>query len=139
LPSNAPPDFRRHSFPLTATLCVCGNGGSAAIANRLLCHFARGIRTGTVHPPEVVSLSAHVELITAIGNDLDLANIFARQLRASARAAMPAPRSIRMWFMSPATVAAPHPSEGLTASPRALMGTRNTSATERYRRGPHCF
>ena len=67
------------------TLYVCGNGGSAAIANHLLCDFSKGMQTDTVLKPRVVSLSAHVELITAIGNDIDFAEIFAYQVRTAAR------------------------------------------------------
>jgi phosphoheptose isomerase len=68
------------------TLFVCGNGGSAAIANHLLCDFSKGMQTDTTLRPKVVSLSAHVELITAIGNDIDFAEIFAYQVRTAARA-----------------------------------------------------
>jgi phosphoheptose isomerase len=67
------------------TLYVCGNGGSAAIANHLLCDFSKGMQTDTGLRPKVVSLSAHVELITAIGNDIDFAEIFAYQVRTAAR------------------------------------------------------
>jgi D-sedoheptulose 7-phosphate isomerase len=77
--------FLTRLFSADRTLYVCGNGGSAAIANHLLCDFAKGIQTGTVLRPKVVSLSSHVELITAIGNDLDFADIFAFQLRTAAR------------------------------------------------------
>lgn len=68
-----------------ATLYVCGNGGSAAISNHLLCDFAKGIQTDTPLKPRVVSLSSHLETITAIGNDLEFAEIFAYQLRTFAR------------------------------------------------------
>ena len=68
------------------TLYVCGNGGSAAIANHLLCDFSKGIQTDTALRPKVVSMSASVELITAIGNDIDFAEIFAYQVRTAARA-----------------------------------------------------
>jgi len=63
----------------------CGNGGSAAIANHLCCDFAKGIRTGTTLLPRVVSLSATIELITAIANDIDFADIFLHQLQSVAR------------------------------------------------------
>ena len=66
------------------TLYVCGNGGSAAIANHLLCDFAKGIQTDTPIRPRVVSLSSHLELITAIGNDIEFAEIFAYQVRSFA-------------------------------------------------------
>jgi len=72
-------------FDGDGTLFVCGNGGSAAISNHLLCDFAKGIQTDTVLRPKVVSLSSHVELITAIGNDFEFAEIFSYQLRTAAR------------------------------------------------------
>jgi phosphoheptose isomerase len=62
----------------------CGNGGSAAIANHLLCDHVKGIRTGTDLTPRVVSLSASVELLTAISNDIAFADVFAYQLQAQA-------------------------------------------------------
>ncbi len=72
-------------FQADRTLYVCGNGGSAAISNHLLCDFAKGIQTDTPLRPRVVSLSSHVELITAIGNDFEFAEIFRYQLRTAAR------------------------------------------------------
>jgi phosphoheptose isomerase len=64
---------------------ACGNGGSAAIANHLLCDFHKGMQTGTGRKPRVVSLSSHLELITAIGNDIGYADVFVYQLRTMAR------------------------------------------------------
>jgi len=64
---------------------ACGNGGSAAIANHLTNDCSKGIATDTTLRPRVVSLSATLELITAIANDIDYAEIFAFQLRNSAR------------------------------------------------------
>ena len=63
----------------------CGNGGSAAIANHLTCDCSKGIATDTGLRPRVVSLSATVELVTAIANDVEYAEIFAYQLRNAAR------------------------------------------------------
>src|SRR5271169_193953 len=64
---------------------ACGNGGSAAICNHLLCDFQKGIQTDTTAKPRVVSLSSHLELITAIGNDIGYEDIFVYQLRTMAR------------------------------------------------------
>ncbi len=64
---------------------ACGNGGSAAIANHLLCDFQKGIQTGTTRKPRVVSLSSHLELITAIANDISYDDVFVYQLRTMAR------------------------------------------------------
>lgn len=60
---------------------VCGNGGSAAISNHLFCDFVKGIQTDTDRRPRVSSLSAQMEMITAIGNDLSFDDIFVYQLR----------------------------------------------------------
>lgn len=60
---------------------ACGNGGSAAISGHLLCDFLKGIQTDTALCPKVVSLASHLELITAIANDIDYAEVFAYQLR----------------------------------------------------------
>ncbi|KPF85183.1 phosphoheptose isomerase [alpha proteobacterium AAP38] len=59
---------------------ACGNGGSAAICNHLHCDFAKGIRTSTNLRPRIHSLSAHLEMITAIGNDFSYDDIYAFQL-----------------------------------------------------------
>jgi phosphoheptose isomerase len=58
----------------------CGNGGSAAIANHLVCDCLKGARTDSTIAPEVVSLSATVELITAIANDIGVEEMFAYQV-----------------------------------------------------------
>jgi phosphoheptose isomerase len=63
----------------------CGNGGSAAIANHLQCDHSKGVRTATHLLPRVVSLSANVELLTAIANDLSYEDVFVYQLQSSSR------------------------------------------------------
>jgi D-sedoheptulose 7-phosphate isomerase len=64
---------------------ACGNGGSAAIANHLVNDCSKGIATNTTLRARVVSLSNTIELITAIANDIEYAEIFAHQLRSAAR------------------------------------------------------
>lgn len=64
----------------------CGNGGSAAIANHLVCDHSKGVHADTGLRPRVQSLSANVEIITAIANDIGYEDSFAHQLRLSARA-----------------------------------------------------
>ena len=51
---------------------VCGNGGSASVANHFLCDFNKGIKLSSKKKltPKIISLSNSVELITAIGNDI---------------------------------------------------------------------
>lgn len=67
------------------TIFVCGNGGSAAIANHLTCDCLKGIRTNTQLKPNVVSLSSNVPLITAIANDINYESIFSYQLESMMR------------------------------------------------------
>jgi len=65
---------------------ACGNGGSAAIANHLHCDFTKGVATDTPYRPRIISLSANIETITAIGNDISYADVFAYQLKQAGRA-----------------------------------------------------
>jgi D-sedoheptulose 7-phosphate isomerase len=62
-----------------------GNGGSAAIANHLACDHSKGIRADTDLRPRIQSLSANVELITAVSNDISYDEVFAFQLSTFAR------------------------------------------------------
>jgi len=62
------------------TVFACGNGGSAAIANHLTCDCLKGAQTGTLLKPKVHSLSANIEVITAIANDFAYEQIFSYQL-----------------------------------------------------------
>jgi D-sedoheptulose 7-phosphate isomerase len=62
----------------------CGNGGSAAIANHLVCDCMKGARTNSTLKPKVNSLSATIELITAIVNDIGSDQMFSYQLESMA-------------------------------------------------------
>jgi phosphoheptose isomerase len=64
-----------------ARMFSCGNGGSASIANHMQCDHVKGVRTATDLSPQVLSLSANVELLTAIANDTGYENIFVYQLQ----------------------------------------------------------
>jgi phosphoheptose isomerase len=68
-----------------ARMFSCGNGGSAAIANHMQCDHLKGIRTGTDLAPQVLSLSANVEVLTAIANDIGYHDVFVYQLQSQAR------------------------------------------------------
>lgn len=67
------------------TIWACGNGGSAAIANHLVCDHIKGVSTDTPVKPRIQSLSANVEMLTAIANDISYADVFAYPLRLMAR------------------------------------------------------
>ena len=62
-----------------------GNGGSAAIANHLLCAYVKGIQTDTTFRPRVISMSANLELMLAIANDICFEDIFLYQVRTMGR------------------------------------------------------
>ena len=61
---------------------VCGNGGSASIANHFLCDFNKGIKLSSRNKlkPKIVSLSNNIESILAIANDISFNKIFSFQL-----------------------------------------------------------
>jgi D-sedoheptulose 7-phosphate isomerase len=62
-------------------LLACGNGGSASDASHLTTEFvSRFDRERRPYP--AISLSAHGGDLTAIGNDYDFRDIFARQVQA---------------------------------------------------------
>lgn len=67
-----------------AWVFCCGNGGSAAIANQLQSDHVRNIRIGTHLTPRVMSLSASIELVTTIANDIAYENVFSYQLQSLA-------------------------------------------------------
>ena len=66
------------------TVYACGNGGSAAISNHLVCDHCKSVQTDTDLVPRVVSLSATIEIITAIANDISYDEVFVYQLRSLA-------------------------------------------------------
>ena len=66
------------------TLYFCGNGGSAADAQHLATEYVvRYMRKRRAYP--AVALTTDTSLLTAAGNDLGFAEIFARQIEALAR------------------------------------------------------
>ena len=64
---------------------VCGNGGSSAIANHLVCDHIKGIRSNTKLKTRVVSLVNNLETITAVSNDISYDEIFVFQLESLAQ------------------------------------------------------
>ena len=73
------------SYESQTTVYVCGNGGSASIANHLQCDHLKGCQTNTTLSPRVVSLSSNIEIITAIANDISYHDTFVYQLRTMAK------------------------------------------------------
>ena len=58
---------------------VCGNGGSAAIANHYVVDFLKFFRENTNLRPKIFSLSNNIETVTAISNDIDYKKVFSYQ------------------------------------------------------------
>ena len=69
-----------------ARLWVAGNGGSAAIADHLLCDWVKGTFTPSQNPIHVHSLVSSTALLTACANDFGYEAGFSRQLEMQARA-----------------------------------------------------
>ena len=59
---------------------ICGNGGSAAIANHFVADYGKYIKTNNDLKPKIISLSSNIETITAISNDISFDKIFSYQL-----------------------------------------------------------
>jgi phosphoheptose isomerase len=74
------------AYDRDAAVFVCGNGGSASIANHLQCDHVKGVRVGTDLTTRVFSLSTNIELFSAIANDIGYEAVFEYQLQSQARA-----------------------------------------------------
>jgi D-sedoheptulose 7-phosphate isomerase/D-glycero-D-manno-heptose 1,7-bisphosphate phosphatase len=77
-------DVIKHTGTIGARIFVCGNGGSASIAEHFSCDHSKGVRMDAKSlRPNVVSLASNMATITAIGNDLGYDKIFSKQLEFS--------------------------------------------------------
>jgi D-sedoheptulose 7-phosphate isomerase len=66
------------------TIYLCGNGGSAADAQHVAAEFVgRFLRER--RPLPAVALTCNTSILTAIANDYDFSQVFARQVRAHVR------------------------------------------------------
>jgi D-sedoheptulose 7-phosphate isomerase len=68
-----------------ARLWVAGNGGSAAIADHLLCDWVKGTFIASEAPIHVHSLVSNTALLTACANDFGYDVSFARQIEMQAQ------------------------------------------------------
>ena len=61
---------------------ICGNGGSASIANHFVCDFNKGVKLSSKKSlkPKIISLTNNNEIITAIANDIKYDKIFTEQI-----------------------------------------------------------
>lgn len=78
-------DLLTNAYKKDRMVFVCGNGGSTAIANHMVCDHGKLIATGTQLKPRIVSLSHPTEMITAIANDIGYEEVFSQQLDLLAR------------------------------------------------------
>ena len=60
---------------------VAGNGGSAGTANHFCCDFGKNAVKSETDRPKIISLSANMEVVTALGNDFCYGDIFLEQLK----------------------------------------------------------
>lgn len=60
---------------------IAGNGGSAGTANHFCCDFGKNAVKGDVNRPRIISLSANIEVLSALGNDFSYADVFSEQLK----------------------------------------------------------
>jgi len=63
------------------TVFVCGNGGSAAIAEHFTCDHSKGVQSNTSLCPKFISLNSNVSLLTAYANDYGYEHVFSSQLK----------------------------------------------------------
>jgi len=68
-----------------ARLWIAGNGGSAAIADHLLCDWVKGTFTPCQPPIRVHSLVSDTALLTACANDFGYDSSFSRQIEMQAQ------------------------------------------------------
>ena len=68
-----------NTFKKKKQIFVCGNGGSAAIANHYICDYLKLLRYNTKFKPKTISLVNNIETLTAISNDYDYSEVFKYQ------------------------------------------------------------
>ena len=62
------------------TIYTCGNGGSSAIAEHLVCDFLKGASTDSTIQPKVVPLLS-TPIVTALANDISYDEVFSYQIQ----------------------------------------------------------
>ena len=67
------------SIQAKATIYTCGNGGSSAIAEHLVCDFVKGASTDSTIEPKVVPLLS-TPILTALANDIGYDEVFSYQV-----------------------------------------------------------
>lgn len=64
---------------------VCGNGGSAAIADHFCCDHSKCVNTDTDMLPQFQPLTGNISTLTAIANDMGYEKVFSYQLKLKAK------------------------------------------------------
>ena len=64
---------------------ICGNGGSAALAEHFACDHQKILYESKKFKPFIISLVSNVSLGTAISNDINYKSIFTEQLKQTAK------------------------------------------------------
>jgi D-sedoheptulose 7-phosphate isomerase len=64
---------------------TCGNGGSAATANHMVCDFSKNTRKPTKKPLKVIGLSDNIPMLLAYANDEGYETVFEKQLETLAQ------------------------------------------------------
>lgn len=70
----------RKTYTRSSTVFICGNGGSASVANHWACDHSEGIKKNSKLKPRTISLNSNIEIMTATSNDFDFSQIFKNQL-----------------------------------------------------------
>lgn len=68
------------AYKRNRTVLICGNGGSAAVAEHFVCDHFKGINTDTPLYPKIICLNSNISLLTALSNDIGYDKVFAYQL-----------------------------------------------------------
>lgn len=63
------------------TVFVAGNGGSAAIADHMVCDCSKGTHVDGYPPFRTMSLASNVPMLTALANDISYDAVFSEQLK----------------------------------------------------------
>ena len=74
-------DLLLETYKSKKKIFVAGNGGSAGTSNHFTCDFGKNAVKDDDRRPKIISLSANVEVLTALGNDFSYAEVFSQQLR----------------------------------------------------------
>ena len=72
--------FLKKKYKSQNNIFVCGNGGSAAIANHFECDHKKILSDTKKINPRIISLCSNTALMTAISNDFSYEQVFEKQL-----------------------------------------------------------